>query len=93
MEDPITNAGTPAPKAFGFTDKSPHGDDDAIPVLPLFKESKAFPEAKSVEEAFKGTDTDNPELTVEEAEEMNPPVSVERLLTNNVEEAFKAPAT
>ena len=34
-----------------------------------------------------------PELIVEEAEEIKPPVKAERPLTNKVEEAFKTPVT
>jgi hypothetical protein len=33
-EDPMTNSGTPDPKAFGLTERSPHGVVVPIPSLP-----------------------------------------------------------
>ena len=34
VEDPTTNSGTPEPSALGFTERSPHGVEDAIPRYP-----------------------------------------------------------
>ena len=34
-DEPMTNSGTPLPRAFGFTERSPHGVDEAMPILPV----------------------------------------------------------
>ena len=35
VDEPITNDGIPAPRAFGLTDRRPHGVVVAIPTLPF----------------------------------------------------------
>jgi len=91
VEEPMTNEGPEMP--LGFTERSPHGEVEAMPTLPELIAKYVLPVLNSVEEALSGPATCNCAATEEEAEEINPPYKDESPDANNVEEAFKGPDT
>ena len=70
-----------------WTANNAPGEVVPIPVFPTTKSEFA----EIVEEAWRFPATWNGPLIVEDACEINPPDSVERLATSKVEEAFKTP--